>query len=38
MIKDPELADELLSIEGAGLAPAESRRLALEAIRRRYAV
>jgi hypothetical protein len=38
MIKDPELADEVQAIERAGQPPAESRRLALDAIRRRYAV
>jgi hypothetical protein len=38
MIKDPELADEVQAIERAGQPPAESRRLALDAVRRRYAV
>jgi hydroxymethylpyrimidine pyrophosphatase-like HAD family hydrolase len=38
MIKDPELADEIQTIERAAQPPAESRRVALDAIRRRYAV
>jgi hydroxymethylpyrimidine pyrophosphatase-like HAD family hydrolase len=38
MIKDPELADELAAVEGAGLPPAESRRQALDRVRARYAV
>ena len=38
MIKDPELAEEIVDIEREALRPAESRRRALEAIRRRYAV
>jgi hydroxymethylpyrimidine pyrophosphatase-like HAD family hydrolase len=38
MIKDPELADEIQAIERAGQPPGESRRLALDAVRRRYAV
>jgi len=39
MIKDPELAEEIAALERSGdLPPAASRRLALEAVRRRYAV
>src|SRR5207237_133563 len=37
MIKDPELAEEIAGIERETLPPAESRRRALEAIRRRHA-
>jgi hydroxymethylpyrimidine pyrophosphatase-like HAD family hydrolase len=38
-IKDAELADEVRAIESsAGLAPSESRRRVLEAVRRRYTV
>jgi hypothetical protein len=38
MIKDPELADEIATIEAAGGAPAESRRQVLDRVRARYAV
>ncbi|HEV8142601.1 MAG TPA: HAD hydrolase family protein [Methylomirabilota bacterium] len=38
MIKDPELAEEIVGIERETLTPAESRRSLLEAVRRRYAV
>jgi hydroxymethylpyrimidine pyrophosphatase-like HAD family hydrolase len=38
MIKDPELADEVREIEQRSLAPAESRRRVIEAIRRKYTV
>jgi len=38
MIKDPELADEIATIETAGGPPAESRRQVLERVRARYAV
>ena len=38
MIKDQALAEEIVGIEREALSPAESRRRALEAIRRRYAV
>jgi hydroxymethylpyrimidine pyrophosphatase-like HAD family hydrolase len=38
MIKDPELADEIASVERAHLPPAESRRQILDAMRARYAV
>ena len=38
MIKDPELADEIATIETAGGAPADSRRQVLERLRARYAV
>jgi hydroxymethylpyrimidine pyrophosphatase-like HAD family hydrolase len=38
MIKDADLAAEIQALARAGLKPAESRPLVLEAIRRRYAV
>ena len=38
MIKDPELADEIASIETAGVPSGESRRRVLERVRARYAV
>jgi hypothetical protein len=38
MIKDPELADEINTLERNGAPAADSRRAVLEAIRRRYAV
>jgi hydroxymethylpyrimidine pyrophosphatase-like HAD family hydrolase/energy-coupling factor transporter ATP-binding protein EcfA2 len=38
MIKDPELATEIATLERAAAAPAESRRRVLDAIRARYAV
>lgn len=38
MIKDPELAAEIESVEATNLPAAESRRRVLEAIRARYAV
>jgi GTPase SAR1 family protein len=39
MIKDPELAEELVPLErDAALSAADSRRRALDAVRRRYAV
>jgi hydroxymethylpyrimidine pyrophosphatase-like HAD family hydrolase len=38
MIKDPELADEIRALERDGAPPTESRRIVLDAIRRRYAV
>lgn len=39
MIKDPELANEIAVIEtDRSLPPADSRRLVLDAVRRRYAV
>ena len=38
MIKDPELADEIATIETAGSPAAESRRQVLERVRARYAV
>jgi hydroxymethylpyrimidine pyrophosphatase-like HAD family hydrolase len=38
-IKDAELADEIHAVESsAGLSPSESRRLVLDAVRRRYTV
>jgi hypothetical protein len=38
MIKDPELAGEIESVEATSVPPAESRRRVLELIRGRYAV
>jgi hydroxymethylpyrimidine pyrophosphatase-like HAD family hydrolase/energy-coupling factor transporter ATP-binding protein EcfA2 len=38
MIKDPELADEIVAVERAGLPAAESRAQILAALRQRYAV
>jgi hydroxymethylpyrimidine pyrophosphatase-like HAD family hydrolase/energy-coupling factor transporter ATP-binding protein EcfA2 len=38
MIKDPELADEIATIETAGAPSGESRRQVLERVRARYAV
>jgi hydroxymethylpyrimidine pyrophosphatase-like HAD family hydrolase len=38
MIKDPELADEIASIETADVPSGESRRRVLERVRARYAV
>ncbi|HEX6211947.1 MAG TPA: HAD family hydrolase [Methylomirabilota bacterium] len=38
MIKDPELADEIATIEAADVPPGESRRQVLERVRARYAV
>jgi hypothetical protein len=38
MIKDPELAAEIESVEATAVPPAESRRRVLELIRARYAV
>jgi hydroxymethylpyrimidine pyrophosphatase-like HAD family hydrolase len=38
MIKDPELAADVERIEAEPLAPADSRRMVLEEIRRRYTV
>jgi hydroxymethylpyrimidine pyrophosphatase-like HAD family hydrolase len=39
VIKDPELADQICALEhDAGLAPADSRRRVLDALRARYAV
>jgi hydroxymethylpyrimidine pyrophosphatase-like HAD family hydrolase len=39
MIKDPELANEIAAVEtDPSLPPADSRRLIVEAVRRRYAV
>ncbi|HXH85133.1 MAG TPA: HAD family hydrolase [Candidatus Tectomicrobia bacterium] len=38
MVKDTELADEIGAVERAALAPADSRRQALDRIRARYAV
>lgn len=38
VIKDDELANEIAAIEAAGGVPGESRRRALEAVRRRYSI
>lgn len=38
MIKDPELAAEVASVERSGLPPVESRRQVVERVRQRYAV
>ena len=38
MIKDPELADEIRTLERNGGSAADSRRAVVDAIRRRYAV
>ena len=37
-IKDPDLADEVVTLERAGLGAAESRRQVLERVRQKYAV
>jgi hypothetical protein len=38
MIKDPELADEVATVEATAMPPSESRRQVLERVRARYAV